>query len=670
MRRPVPPGREGPHALTLAGFRATAAALLAAGLGLASPAVSQEAHVVPPPALVLDGVPPIPASLAHDLAPYAEFRSHRMLSWQPHRRALLVRRRLHATAQAYLVEAPGAPPAPLIDLPDAVHDAAFEPAEGRYFVYTRAEGGNEGYRLYRFDLAGRASTPLGPGGRRVIGMDWRRDGRLLAYTAQPVDRAGRGRAADTEIRLVDPAHPASDRRLARLPGGGWYGMRFSEDGRHLALIEYRSAADSRIWVVDAASGKRRRVTPVGRRPVSYGEPRFSGDGRGLFATSDRGSEFKRLVYIPLHGGRERVLTGNIAHDVDEFAVSLDAGRIAFVTNEDGSHALRFLDLATLEELPRPSLVHGVISELRWRPGSDELAFDVRAARTAGDVFTYDVKTHRVARWTNGNSPRVNTSRFAEPVIVRWKSFDGREVSGLLYRPAERFEGKRAVIVVIHGGPGRQARAGFLGRNNYLLDALGIALVYPNVRGSRGFGKRFLRLDDGGRREDALKDLGALLDWIAKQPGLDAKRVAVLGAGSGGSMALACAVRFPERLAAAESIVGISDFPPFLERAEGDRGQRRAEHGDGRDAAMRAFLAAVSPLRHGGRIANPLFVVQGRNDPRGPYREAERIVAGLKRRGTPAWFLMANDEGHGFARQPQRDYLYYATVEFMRRALAP
>jgi dipeptidyl aminopeptidase/acylaminoacyl peptidase len=226
-----------------------------------------------------------------------------------------------------------------------------------------------------------------------------------------------------------------------------------------------------------------------------------------------------------------------------------------------------------------------------------------------------------------------------------------------------------VIVNVHGGPASQARADFIGRNNYLVSELGIAIVYPNVRGSSGFGKSFLKLDNGTRREDSVKDIGALLDWIGEQPDLDASRVTITGGSYGGYMALASAVHYPDRIAGAVTSVGISNFVTFLERTESYRRDlRRAEYGDERDPAMRQFLESISPLNSAERITKPLFVVQGLNDPRVPHTEAEQIVAALRKRGTPVWFLVAKDEGHGFAKKPNADYLFYATVEFARQTL--
>ena len=643
-------------------------ALLAACVAAASLAAAGEDVVAPPPNLVLDGVPPIPASLARALAPYNDFRPVGLLSWHPVEREMLVRRRLEATTQVHHLATPGAAARPVTDLPEAVTSASYEPTKGEFFVFAIGRGGDEVYRLHRFDVATGAITALSPARQRAGSMAWTRDGSRIAYLTRPV---GPGAVdAITFVHVQDPRDPDTDRVVAELPGGGWFGLAFSEDGRRLAMTEYISAAESHLWVMDVAAGKKRRVTtPRKGERVSYAKPRFSKDGRSLFALSDRGAEFRRLVTIALPGGRERALTAHIPHDVDDYDIGFEAGMLAFTTNERGSHGLRFLELKTLKEQPRPSLVDGVIGGLEWRPRTYEVGFHLASARSPGDVFSYHVRDNRLTRWTPVHNPGLDMAGFAEPRLVQWPSFDGRAISGFLYAPPPRFTGRRPVIVNVHGGPEAQARAGFIGRNNYFVSELGIAVLYPNVRGSTGFGKTFARLDDGRRREDAVRDIGALLDWIAAQPGLDPGRVLVAGGSYGGYMSLASSFHHAGRIAGAMSVVGISNFVTFLERTETYRRDlRRAEYGDERDPEMRAFLESISPLRHVERMTKPLFIVQGRNDPRVPHTEAEQIAAALKARGTPAWFMMARDEGHGFAKKPNADYQFFAFVEFARRVL--
>lgn len=646
--------------------------LLAAATLLSGGALAQEEVLKPNANLIAEGLPAIPMETMRKVAPYNDFKPSRLYSWHPIRREILAGQRLRNTFQVHRVSEPGAPLEPLTDFRDTVGNAAYQPTTGEYFIFPRAEGGNETFRVYRHDVATKAITPLSPEGERAGGATWFPRGDRLLYTTQPVDRNNPDKVVWTKVHVVDPLKPESRKVIATLDGGGWFGFTVSEDGKKVAMIEYKSANESVLWVMDAATGAKKRVTPPAKKgeEVSWKKPRFSKDGKALFATTDRGSEYQRLVFLPLNGGKEQVLSGRHEFDVDDYEISFDANRIAFITNERGSHVLRFIDLATKKELPRPPLFDGVISGLEWRPKSDEVGFTVTSARSAGDVFSYDVKSTRLARWTNGNNPAVNTSEFVEPKLVKWKSFDGLEITGFLYQPpAAKFPGKRPVVLNVHGGPESQARAGFIGSNNYLVNELGVAVIFPNVRGSAGFGKTFLKLDNGRKREDSVKDIGALIDWIRTQPDLDGDRVQVRGGSYGGYVTLAASVLFADRITSAISTVGISNWITFLERTESYRRDlRRIEYGDERDPEMRKFLESISPLNHATKITKPLFVVQGFNDPRVPYTEAVQINDTLKKAGIPIWFLMARDEGHGFVKKENTDFLLAASVEFTKATL--
>jgi len=226
-----------------------------------------------------------------------------------------------------------------------------------------------------------------------------------------------------------------------------------------------------------------------------------------------------------------------------------------------------------------------------------------------------------------------------------------------------------VVIDIHGGPEGQSRPGFQGRNNYYLNELGVALIFPNVRGSTGFGKTFVQLDNGFKRDDSYKDINALLDWIAKQPGLDSDRIMVTGGSYGGFMTLAVATNYNDRIRCSVDIVGPSNFVTFLENTSGYRRDlRRVEYGDERDPKMREYLNKIAPANNSQKVTKPMFVVQGANDPRVPRTEAVQMVANMRKNGTPIWYLEAKDEGHGFAKKKNADFQFYSTVMFMKQFL--
>ena len=645
--------------------------------------------LVPNENLVVDGIPPISIEIVEKVSAFGSFSSASMAAWHPAQNAMLIRALGKSTTQLFMQIKPGASPEPLTDFPDAVAGATFRPKTGEYIIFKKARGNDEVFQLFRMDLASKEVVPISDANERAGMPVWNSAGDRIVYTSTTIDRSrprdhgGDDKDIDDRLAvmtlwLADPIAPKAARKLATFKGGGHTALGFSPDDKSLLMQESISSIESYLWLFDIATGSKRRLTPQpDRDPAYYADARYSTDGRHVYAVSDRDSEFRRLVRIDIETGKEVPLAPQFKHDITEFAISEKANRIALLTNEEGSSVLRFLALDTFKELPRPALLYGVISGLRWNVADDAdgksgmvIAFNLVAARSPGAVFTFNVDTVRLIRWTNSNTRGASPQTFVEPALVRWKSFDGLSLSGFLYRPdAEKFPGKRPVIIDIHGGPASQARPGFLGRVNYLINELGITIIYPNVRGSAGFGKTFLAMDNGRKREDAVKDIGALLDWIKEQPDLDAKRVLVQGSSYGGYMSLAVSTHFADRIVGAIDIVGISNWVTFLTNTESyRRDQQRLEYGDERDPEMRKFLESISPLNNAQKISKPLFVVQGKNDPRVPYTEAEQIVAQLKKQKTPVWFLMANDEGHGFAKKSNSDFLFFAQVKFMEQML--
>jgi dipeptidyl aminopeptidase/acylaminoacyl peptidase len=471
---------------------------------------------------------------------------------------------------------------------------------------------------------------------------------------------------------MDPLQPQARRKVAELPGGGWWGAGVSRDDRQLALTHYLSANESQVWVLDLQSGERRQVLPAAGQSVkaAHFAGEFSPDGKTLFFTSNRSGEFSEAMRLNLGSGAIDRISSHIPWDVAGGSATEDGSWIALQFNVDGRDELRLFNGRTLKEVAPPKIPNGSVGSTNFHRAHPELAFSLNSAQGPSQLWTLDVTNGRVEQWTQAYAPPgVDMTRFVEQEIVRWKSFDGRNISGLLSQPPAQFKGKRPVLIDIHGGPEGQAKIGFMNRYNYFLNELGMAIIQPNVRGSTGFGKTFLTLDDGMKREDSVKDIGALLDWIAQQPHLDASRVIVSGGSYGGYMSLAISTHYADRIAGAIDTVGISNFVTFLTNTESYRRDlRRVEYGDERDPAMRAFLEKISPLTNAHKIAKPLLVIQGKNDPRVPVTEAEQIVERARANGTPVWYLRADNEGHGFARKENADFRFYTVVRFMETVL--
>ena len=658
------------------------AAVITAGLGAllsacTSPPSVPIASIAPNANLVVQGIPPVPADIADRVAKYNDFRGHGFVAWHPAKREMLVayRKAGASTQQLYRVAAPLAEPEQLTDTTDPVRVAGYEPREGKYIVFERSSGGDEAAKLYRLDLPGKQISVLTDTPERHSLEGWLHGSSRLLTISVPLDRTAQGgsRASISQtLRLLDPLQPQAAVKLAELPGGGWGVSGVSWDDKRIALTRYLSATESQVWLLDIAGGALSQILPAAgaTSKAAYFGGEFSRDGSGLLVSSDQGSEFRELMFYRFADRTMVPVTKHIPWDVDNATTNDSGTLIAVQPNVDGREELRLFDARSLKELAAPKIPAGSVGSVRFHPRLADLAFSVNGTQSPSQIWSMNPANGALEQWTRAAAPAgVDMAGFGDQQIVRWQSFDGRAISGILNSPAARFTGKRPVLIDIHGGPEGQASLGFMGRNNYYLNELGIAVIRPNVRGSSGYGKTFLSLDDGFKREDSVKDIGALLDWIATQPNLDATRVAVTGGSYGGYMSLAVATTYPARIAASIDVVGISNFLTFLQNTESYRRDlRRVEYGDERDPAMRAFLNSISPLTHAERIKRPLFVVQGRNDPRVPWTEAEQIVAKVRANGTPVWYLRAENEGHGFARRENADFQFYAMVLFMQQTL--
>ncbi|MFN8606961.1 MAG: S9 family peptidase [Vulcanimicrobiota bacterium] len=619
--------------------------------------------VTPNENLVVEGVPPISRSLVEEIGQYTESRSAAFLSWHPSRREMLIQTRFADVPQVHQVAMPGGARKQLTFYPEKVGYAHWRPGRGDGFFFSKDVGGNEFFQLYWKDAASGKVSLLTDGKSRNTGGVFSRDGAKLAY--ESTKRTGK----DTDIYWMTPGDPSSEKLLLQGEGGGWTVSDIAPDQKGLLLQNFISANESELWWLNPVTGEKKKLTAP-KEKVAYSTAIYTPDGKSILFTSDEGNEFARLFQMDLASGQSKVISPRLAWDIASFTLSDDGKTLATVVNEAGAETLHLYEFPSMREIKiKARIPMGTISGLSFHHNNRDLGFSLNSAQTSSDAYSVDVKSGVLTRWTESETGGLDPKNFSTPEPVRWKSFDGKEIYGFLYRPPVRFSGPRPVIVNIHGGPESQFQPVFLGRNNYLLNELGVAIVFPNVRGSTGFGKSYLAADDWEKREDSVKDIGALLDWIATQPGLDASRVMVTGGSYGGFMTLSSMTHFNDRLRGGLDVVGISNFVTFLEKTEGYRRDlRRVEYGDERDPKMRKILEEISPTNNVQKITRPMFIVQGKNDPRVPLAEAEQMVAALRKKGGTCWYLMAKDEGHGFAKKKNQDYQFYATVRFIQEVL--
>ncbi len=621
--------------------------------------------------LVIENVPAIPLELAESVKKYTESKPVFAGGWHPVRREVLAGKRAGNVNQVHLLTTPLGELKQLTNFPDPVGGGSWQPTEGKYFLFFKATGGNEISQLYRYDADSGTITRLTTDDKmRIGGGPWTTAGDRYLYTSVPTGGGTTSETIKTEFYIIDPMNPSSAKLLAAFDGVGWGASDWSPDDKKLVIGQSISINETYLYLYDIATGEKTLLTPKeGDEKVAYSPATFSKDGKGLYFRTDKGSEFMQLVYMDLATKKMTPLTSHINWDADSFTMSDDGKLIAFVTNENGFYKLHLLDTATGKEIKLPKLPAGQIGGYSFHRKTNELGFNVSSFQSIADAYSLDLKTGKITHWAKTELNGYDTSGLREPDLIQWKSFDGKMISGFVYKPPTKFPGKRPVIINIHGGPEGQATPGPLGRTAYYINDLGVAIIYPNVRGSTGFGKTFLQLDNGYKREDSVKDIGALLDWIATQPDLDKDRVMVTGGSYGGYMTLAVAVNYNDRIRCSLDVVGPSNWVTFLKNTETYRRDlRRVEYGDERDPKMYDFLMRISPLTNVHKITKPLFVVQGKNDPRVPYTESEQMLAAVKKNNTPIWYLMANDEGHGFAKKNNVDYLYYSTIQFIKEHL--
>ncbi|MBK7885273.1 MAG: S9 family peptidase [Chitinophagaceae bacterium] len=626
---------------------------------------AQQIKTIPIPGnLVIDGIPTLPYSIVEEVKPYTDARAAGIVTWHPVEKQMLITTRFGNAAQLHRVKMPGGDRKQITFFNEPVGNASFEPAKGNYFLFTKDVGGNEFAQIYRYDVATATNTLLTDGGKTQNGnITWNKKGTKIIYTST------RRNGTDRDIYLMDPLQPSSDKRIIELQGGGWSINDWSEDEKYVLLTNGVSINESSVWIYDVAGNKLTKFLPEENERAIFSGIKFSKNKKSVFIFTNNGSEFAQPVQADISTKKISYITKGINWGIDNYQITKDGKTAAFTTNEAGISKLYIQDLLTKKYNPVTAIPVGVINNIKWHNDNKSLAITFITAASSADVYEWNVAAKKLTRWTESELGGMNLSGIESPALIKWKSFDGLEISGFLYKASKKFTGKRPVIINIHGGPEGQSLPQFIGSGNYYLNELGVCIIYPNVRGSTGYGKTFTDLDNGIKREESVKDIGALLDWIEQQPGLDASRIMITGGSYGGYMTLACAVHYNDKIRCAVDIVGISNFNTFLKNTESYRRDlRRVEYGDERDTAMASFFERIAPLNNTQKITKPLFIIQGKNDPRVPYTEAEQMVDRIKKNGKTVWYLMANDEGHGFRKKNNQDFQLYSTVAFVKEYL--
>jgi len=631
-------------------------------------AQEEQSGTAVPANIVVQGVPEIPQAVADRMNQYQQTRAAYFSDWNPTGPGMLITTRFGDTYQLHYVDHPGGARRQITFFKEPVNSGAYCPAKGKNgFLFSMDVGGGEFYQIYYYDLASGKNILLTDGKSRNESPLWSNHGAMFSYTST------RRNGKDNDIYLSNSDNPSAARMIYQAEGS-WGPVDWSPDDSRLLVINYISANESYYYILDSKTGQTNLVFPKSEEKVAYGGAMWSKDGKGVYYVTDRGSEFMQLHYWDLASGKDEVITKDIPWDVEGFDLSKDGKLLAFVANEDGMSKLRIIETETKKELKLPALPVGQVSGIEFKPDNSALALNIETPRYPGDVYSLDLKKMELVRWTYSEVGGLNTDNFPAAQLIHYPTFDSanrkpRMIPAFYFEPTQKSDKPYPVVIYIHGGPEGQYTPAFASTFQYWLNELGIAVLAPNVRGSTGYGKTYLKMDNDYLRENTVKDIGALLDWIARQPELDKERVCVYGGSYGGYMVLACMFHYNDRLKAGIEQVGISNFVTFLENTqEYRRDLRRVEYGDERDPKMREFMISISPTTNAIKITKPLLVGQGLNDPRVPAGEAEQIVETVRKNGGEVWYILAKDEGHGFAKKVNRDYFGNAVSLFLEKFL--
>jgi len=622
--------------------------------------------------LVMEDVPEIPADIVDSLNRYQNVRSASFEAWSGDGNSLFINTRFGDVGGLHRVDMPMGARHQITFYDEPVGQVGRQP-KGSKLVFTRDAGGSEFSQIFQFDPVSAGAQMLTDGESRNGAMLWDREGRRLAY------QSTRRNGASNDIWLADPENPDDAKVVLESPDGSWWGpSEFSQTGTRVLVTNYVSITDSRVNLLDLDTGNVTLLAGGAADPSVNLPLAFDDDNDGFWFITDRAGEFSVLAWQSLEEGAEpEYITRDIPWNVEGGAISHDRLRAALTVNENGRTAVYLFDPQTREYRRIDSIPVGLVGGLEFSPDDSRLAMTINTANSPSDAYVLELGRGaldygELVRWTQSEVGGLDTTTFIEPELIEFRTFDEvdgapRQIPAWIYKP--RGSGPYPVVVSIHGGPESQARPFFSSTYQLWLAKLGVAVIVPNVRGSNGYGKTYVKLDNGFKREGSVKDIGALLDWIETQPDLDQDRIAVFGGSYGGYMVLASAVHFSDRLKAAVDIVGISSFVTFLENTQDYRRDlRRAEYGDERDPEMRAHLEKISPVNSVEKIKVPLFVVQGENDPRVPVTESIQMVEALRQQGETVWYMNALNEGHGYRKKENRDIYQQATVLFLKTHL--
>lgn len=617
--------------------------------------------------MILEDVPETPEAIMSRIQQYQSTRSASFADWLPNDAGMLISTRFGNTAQLHTIISPGAARNQISFFDEPVSNGSFCPSSDYDgFLFTKDIGGNEFSQIYWYDMNTRISEMISDGESVNFGMVWSNRGNRFAFTSS------RRNKKDFDIYVSDMKSPKTAVIKVDRGGGYWVATDWSPDDSKLIVIQYLSSTKSNSFILDVETKELTQINDDKTEAVFLASG-WDKTGKKIYATTNLGREFNTLVQYDVQSKKIEYITDDIPWDIEEGAINKSRTKSAFTVNENGFSQLYLMDLASNEYKKVSNLPIGQIYSFKFHPSRDELAMVLNTTETPGDVYSLDLITRKTKRWTTSEVGGLDTSLFPKPELIHYETYDEvdgkkRKIPAFIYKP-KNTKGPLPVMISIHGGPEGQHTPYFSSFYAYLANEMGISVIAPNVRGSSGYGKTYLKLDNGFNRENSVKDIGKLIEWIEKNPEFDKDRIAVFGGSYGGYMVLSSMYNFNDKIKCGVDIVGISNFVTFLENTEEYRRDlRRAEYGDERDPKMREYLLSISPTNHVNEFKAPLFVIQGANDPRVPMSEAEQMVKSIRENNGTVWYMLAKDEGHGFRKKENRDRMTESVAMFLQENL--
>ena len=593
------------------------------------------------------------SDLASAVARMARVGSANSPSFSPEGKWVSFISNMSGSPQVWVVPAEGGYPRMVTNGDDPVTQADWSPASD-WIAVTIAPGGGLNTQVYVVKPDGTGMRLLTKGGEDNNGFDaWTEDGKQIAIDSSRDNPAAR------DSFMIDLAS-GNVRLVAKNPGvGGIDGI--SRDNKRALMNRLRSRGDNNLYLLDLASGKDTLITKHDGIALFFGEMPLDGSAAYIGTNKDRDLMAFGRIKFAADGtpGNIEVLTERADGELDGIRINKQGTLAALVWDVKGRSEISFYDLVQNRQIPGPKLPGEIVGGGAFSNDGSKLAMVVAGAAQPADIWIMDVKTKQFRQLTFSPHAGVDLTALVRPQLVTFKSFDGLELSGWLYYPPNHRD-RAPFVISFHGGPEGQERAPF--RSDYqALLAQGIGVFAPNVRGSSGFGKKFVNLDNGELRFNGIKDIKACVDYLVNQGWADPKRIGVMGGSYGGYMTMAAITEYPDLFAAGVDLFGIVNFMTFFEHTQPWMAAiSTVEYGDPK--TQKEMLDRLSPIYKLDRIKAATMVQHGANDTNVPVIEAEQIVKTLKDRGVPVEYILFPDEGHGWRKVPNR---IRSTVEMVR-----